>query len=130
MPAPPAPGPAPSPFALGQLVLPFRVPCTPISASAPLPLGSLGAQVSTLCGAEFPALLASAPSIPARGSRPPPSPTPSATPSFRQARPSCVQDRLPDQLEEGPESGVTRCTRPVIPPKATPRILFWARVAA
>lgn len=102
----PAPGPNPRHPHLG--LGPAANP-----RAAPLRLGSLGARVSTLRGARFLALLASTPSIPARVSRPR-SPAPH---SFREARPSSVQDRLPNQLEEGPENGVTLCTRPVVSPK-------------
>nr|XP_025741394.1 basic proline-rich protein-like [Callorhinus ursinus] len=45
-------------------------------------------------------------------------PRPSATHSFREARPLSAPDRLPDRLEEGPESGVIPVhPAPPFPPK-------------
>ncbi|XP_032724388.1 translation initiation factor IF-2-like [Lontra canadensis] len=60
-----------------------------------------------------------------RGALPQKDPRPSATHGFREARPLSARDRLPDRLEEGPESGVIPCTPPRHSPKATPRMPFW-----
>lgn len=141
LPAPPALRPTPSPSAPVLLAraarpAPLPGPYTPLSASAPPPApalprsgsgpSELGLRPSAGPGSWLSSLLCH-PSP--RGAVAHQDPHPSATHSFREARPSSAQDRLPDQLGEGPESGVTLCTPPRDSPKATPRIPFGARVA-